>query len=79
MSHREPGGLSVRQLLSLIQGLEAPIVVLADANHSKQARDDYGILCDWPANADAPRQNMIANGERKAEKRIGFVPVVHQL
>jgi arginase len=26
VSHREPGGLSVRQVLSLIQGLEAPLV-----------------------------------------------------
>jgi ATP-dependent helicase/nuclease subunit A len=36
------------------KGLEAPIVVLADANHSKPARDDCGILCDWPEDADAP-------------------------
>jgi ATP-dependent helicase/nuclease subunit A len=36
------------------KGLEAPIVILADANHSKPARDDCGILCDWPEDADAP-------------------------
>jgi ATP-dependent helicase/nuclease subunit A len=36
------------------KGLEAPIVVLLDANHSEPARDDLGILCDWPQDADAP-------------------------
>ncbi|HJV76460.1 MAG TPA: UvrD-helicase domain-containing protein [Noviherbaspirillum sp.] len=36
------------------KGLEAPIVVLVDANHSDPARDDCGILCDWPQDADAP-------------------------
>jgi ATP-dependent helicase/nuclease subunit A len=36
------------------KGLEAPIVVLLDANHSEPARDDLGILCDWPQDQDAP-------------------------
>jgi ATP-dependent helicase/nuclease subunit A len=36
------------------KGLEARIVVLVDANHSEPARDDCGILCDWPQDADAP-------------------------
>jgi len=36
------------------KGLEASIVVLVDANHSEPARDDCGILCDWPQDADAP-------------------------
>ncbi len=36
------------------KGLEASIVVLVDANHSEPARDDGGILCDWPQDADAP-------------------------
>jgi ATP-dependent helicase/nuclease subunit A len=26
-----------------------------DANHSEPARDDVGILCDWPQDADMPR------------------------
>jgi ATP-dependent helicase/nuclease subunit A len=26
-----------------------------DANHSEPARDDIGILCDWPQDADMPR------------------------
>ncbi|MBC7489599.1 MAG: UvrD-helicase domain-containing protein, partial [Glaciimonas sp.] len=36
------------------KGLEAPVVVLLDANHIDPARDDIGILCDWPQDADAP-------------------------
>ena len=37
------------------KGLEARIVVMMDANHSEPARDDVGILCDWPQDADMPR------------------------
>jgi ATP-dependent helicase/nuclease subunit A len=36
------------------KGLEAPIVALLDANHSEPARDDSGILCDWPQDQAAP-------------------------
>jgi len=36
------------------KGLEAPIVVLLDANHSDGARDDVGVLCEWPQDQDAP-------------------------
>jgi ATP-dependent helicase/nuclease subunit A len=36
------------------KGLEASIVALLDANHSEPARDDAGVLCDWPQDADAP-------------------------
>lgn len=36
------------------KGLEASIVVIVDSNHSEPARDDCGILCDWPQDADAP-------------------------
>lgn len=36
------------------KGLEAPIVILLDANHSEPARDDIGVLCDWPQHAAAP-------------------------
>ena len=36
------------------KGLEAAIVVLADANHSEAAREDCGILCQWPQDANAP-------------------------
>jgi ATP-dependent helicase/nuclease subunit A len=36
------------------KGLEASIVVLLDANHTDPARDDIGILCDWPHDQMAP-------------------------
>ncbi|MBI1889820.1 MAG: UvrD-helicase domain-containing protein [Burkholderiales bacterium] len=36
------------------KGLEADVVVLLDANHSEPARDDVGILCEWPQHEDAP-------------------------
>ncbi|MDQ9169935.1 UvrD-helicase domain-containing protein [Oxalobacteraceae bacterium R-40] len=36
------------------KGLEASIVVLLDANHTDPARDDVGILCDWPHDSIAP-------------------------
>jgi len=48
------------------KGLEAPIVVLLDANHSKPANDDTGILCDWPQDQAAPT-HFSAFG-RKAER-----------
>ena len=36
------------------KGLEASIVALLDANHSEPARDDLGILCDWPQGSEGP-------------------------
>lgn len=36
------------------KGLEAKVVILLDANHSEPARDDLGVLCDWPQDALAP-------------------------
>ena len=36
------------------KGLEASIVVLLDTNHSAAARDDLGILCEWPQQAAGP-------------------------
>lgn len=37
------------------KGLEAPVVVLMDANHSDGKSDSLGILCDWPQDRSAPR------------------------
>jgi arginase len=42
VSHREPGGLSVRQLLSLLQGIEAPIVA-ADFVELNPRNDPTGV------------------------------------
>jgi ATP-dependent helicase/nuclease subunit A len=50
------------------KGLEASIVVMLDTNHSEAARDDLGILCDWPQDADAPT-HFSAFG-RKAERGV---------
>ena len=50
------------------KGLEAPIVVLLDANHSEPAREDAGILCEWPQQAAAPT-HFSAFG-RKAERGL---------
>ncbi|WP_016836564.1 UvrD-helicase domain-containing protein, partial [Herbaspirillum lusitanum] len=36
------------------KGLEAPVVVVMDTNHSDPANDNIGILCDWPQDEDAP-------------------------
>ena len=36
------------------KGLEAEIVALLDANHSEAAREDIGILCDWPLQRNGP-------------------------
>lgn len=48
------------------KGLEARVVVVLDANHSEPARDDSGILCDWPQDEMAPT-HFSAFG-RKAER-----------
>jgi len=42
VSHREPGGLSVRQLLSLLQSLDAPIVA-ADVVELNPRNDPTGV------------------------------------
>ena len=53
---RIDAGLDAVRILTIhsAKGLEAEIVVLLDANHSEPARDDVGILCEWPQSADAP-------------------------
>jgi ATP-dependent helicase/nuclease subunit A len=50
------------------KGLEARIVVLMDANGSEAARDDLGILCDWPMERKTP-VHFSAFG-RKAERGV---------
>ena len=37
------------------KGLEAPIVLLADANAGGRMNDAYGVLGHWPLDADRPR------------------------
>ncbi|MFZ1180545.1 MAG: UvrD-helicase domain-containing protein [Herbaspirillum sp.] len=50
------------------KGLEAPVVVMLDTNHSDPASDHVGILCDWPQDEDAPT-HFSAFG-RKSERGL---------
>jgi arginase len=43
VSHREPGGLSVRQLLSLLQGLDGRSIVGADVVELNPKNDPSGV------------------------------------
>ncbi|MES2353228.1 MAG: UvrD-helicase domain-containing protein [Pseudomonadota bacterium] len=37
------------------KGLEAPIVILADANATAKRGESYAVLSNWPVDAEAPR------------------------
>ncbi|WP_454764286.1 UvrD-helicase domain-containing protein [Cupriavidus campinensis] len=50
------------------KGLEAPFVVLLDANHSDAAADRGGILVDWPPESPVPR-HFSAYGKRSERGR----------
>ena len=62
------------------KGLEAPVVVVLDANHSQPARDDVGILCVWPQDAAAPT-HFSAFGRRaeRGRARNGYFEAEEQL
>jgi ATP-dependent helicase/nuclease subunit A len=45
------------------KGLEAPIVVLLDANHSDAMREDHGVLCAW-SQQDGRPQHFSAFGKQ---------------
>ncbi len=47
------------------KGLEAQVVVLVDANHSDAAKDNLGILCDWPLDAAGSQQKHFSAFGRK--------------
>ncbi|MWL87688.1 exodeoxyribonuclease V subunit beta [Cupriavidus sp. SW-Y-13] len=55
------------------KGLEAPFVVLLDANHSNPAADRGGILVDWPP-ASAVPQHFSAYGKR-SERGLARAPM----
>lgn len=46
------------------KGLEAGIVILADANHSEEAKDASGILCAWPLEEDEQQKHFSAFGRQ---------------
>ena len=50
------------------KGLEAPVVVLLDANHSEAMREDHGVLCAW-SQEDGRPQHFSAFG-RQAERGL---------
>lgn len=54
------------------KGLEAPVVIMLDTNHSDPATDNVGILCDWPQDQDAPT-HFSAFG-RKSERGLARAP-----
>lgn len=55
------------------KGLEAPFVVLLDANHSDPAPDRGGILVDWPPSSRVPA-HFSAYGKR-AERGLARQPM----
>lgn len=55
------------------KGLEAPFVVLLDANHSDPAADRGGILVDWPPDSPVPR-HFSAYGKR-SERGCARLPL----
>lgn len=68
-------GLDAVRIMTIhsAKGLEAPIVVVLDANHSEPAREDAGVLCVWPQHAPAPVHFSVFG--RKAERgmaRLAF-------
>jgi len=55
------------------KGLEAPFVVLLDANHSEPAPDNAGILIDWPPQSPVPL-HLSAYGKR-SERGLARAPL----
>ncbi len=55
------------------KGLEAPLVALLDANHSQPARDDLGILCDWPQDSIIPTHFSAFAQQRGAARDAMFM------
>jgi ATP-dependent helicase/nuclease subunit A len=55
------------------KGLEAPIVWLLDANDTQRKSDSYGVLLDWPPNAEQPVHFSLFTDKRsRGAKRAAY-------
>ncbi|WP_433635029.1 UvrD-helicase domain-containing protein [Candidatus Profftella armatura] len=54
------------------KGLEAPIVIILDSNHSKHNSDKIGILCNWPQNKLKPKHFSVYSSEKGMARDILF-------
>ena len=55
------------------KGLEAPIVWLLDTNDVYQKTDSYGVLLDWPPNAQQPQHfSLFSTKDEHGAKRLHY-------
>ncbi|MCD6025909.1 MAG: ATP-dependent exonuclease [Solimicrobium sp.] len=81
-SHMESNADAMRILtIHSAKGLEARVVVLADANHSQAAEDTLGILCEWPLTEDSTAKHFSVFGRKnqRGAARNGFFEQENQL
>lgn len=51
------------------KGLEAKIVVMVDSNHSEAAKDQIGILCQWPLQENNPNEKKHFSAYGRKDQR----------
>lgn len=58
-----------------VKGLEAPVIVVLDANHTNLINDSLGILCDWYPNDDSPKHfsAFCGKNERGVTRESWFI------
>jgi len=67
-------GDAVRMLtIHAAKGLEAPVVFLIKADEERRARDHYGVLIDWPPEAERPTHfSLYGPGESRGQARAAL-------